>query len=546
MTYFPSVVGLAPRTLRFACLWLLSVGLGFVSNASAAPPSNDNFSGRTPLQGSPVVSSASNVEATRESFEPTSATHTLWWSWTAPSSGIARINVSGVTADGQSFPSELAIFNGGSIDTLKLIGIDTGNQIAFPTVAGAVYQISVGNTDSLGTVTLSIALGATTVTAPVVVGTPAAANDNFDDRTVLSGAVVSGIGYNHDATHESFERDSSTHTLWWTWTAPANAMVAITTAGTITTGGNAFPVELSVFNGASLDALTYVADDEDQPASVTFPTVAGAVYQISTGNTSSLGSVVVNVTTSPLQITSPQVIESPAAANDNYANAQSLGNFASVSGFGFNTDASVESLESANDRTHTLWWTWTAPQAGTLTLSTTGSSMLPTVNAYVGADLASAVNVGNIFSLVSTGVFSAPVEAGTTYHFVMGSDSTGTDVLTLNFAQSSPVATLVAPIPTTKAESGTIAEFAIDLSGPVANDTFVNYSIKGTAINGTDYVLLSGTKKIKAGKSSKPIKVIPLGNLGGASKKTVKLTLEPGTGYTVGTTMPVKVKILAP
>ena len=56
-------------------------------------------------------------------------------------------------------------------------------------------------------------------------------------------------------------------------------------------------------------------------------------------------------------------------------------------------------------------------------------------------------------------------------------------------------------------------------------------------------MLLKATKKIKAGKTSKPIKVIPEGNLGGASKKTVVLTLQPGTGYQVGTAGKVKVKI---
>ena len=63
-------------------------------------------------------------------------------------------------------------------------------------------------------------------------------------------------------------------------------------------------------------------------------------------------------------------------------------------------------------------------------------------------------------------------------------------------------------------------------------------------MNGTDYVLLSGTKKFKAGKTSKPIKVVPQGDLGGEAKKTVVLALAPGTGYTVGTTGKVKVKIL--
>ena len=89
-----------------------------------------------------------------------------------------------------------------------------------------------------------------------------------------------------------------------------------------------------------------------------------------------------------------------------------------------------------------------------------------------------------------------------------------------------------------------MAEFAVTLSDPQDHDVQVNYAVKGTAVNGTDYVLLKGTKKIKAGKITKPIKIIPQGDLDGDAKKTVVLVLEPGDGYVVGTTGKVKAKIL--
>ena len=93
--------------------------------------------------------------------------------------------------------------------------------------------------------------------------------------------------------------------------------------------------------------------------------------------------------------------------------------------------------------------------------------------------------------------------------------------------------------------SGGLGEFTLSLSAPQASDTIVNLAIKGTAVNGTDYVLLNMTKKIKAGHTSKPIKIKPMGNLGGVGKETVKLETEPGAGYTVGTMGKVKVSILA-
>ena len=83
------------------------------------------------------------------------------------------------------------------------------------------------------------------------------------------------------------------------------------------------------------------------------------------------------------------------------------------------------------------------------------------------------------------------------------------------------------------------------MSNPASANVIVNYAIKGSAVNGRDYVMLTGTKKIKAGKTSQPIKIIPQGDLGGMSKRKVDLVLEPGTGYTVGNAEKVKVTIVA-
>ncbi len=109
-----------------------------------------------------------------------------------------------------------------------------------------------------------------------------------------------------------------------------------------------------------------------------------------------------------------------------------------------------------------------------------------------------------------------------------------------------PTITLTAVTPEVAVNSGGYAAFSLTLSAAQTTDVIANFTIKGTALNGTDYVLLTGTKKIKAGKLSKPIKIIPQGDLDGASKKTVVLTLQSGDGYTVGTTNKVKVKIVAP
>lgn len=123
---------------------------------------------------------------------------------------------------------------------------------------------------------------------------------------------------------------------------------------------------------------------------------------------------------------------------------------------------------------------------------------------------------------------------------------TGTATLTLNVtAAALPVVTLVATTSNVTAGTGNVAVLTLGLSAPQATDTVIAFTIKGTAVNGTDYVLLKASKKIKAGKTSKPIKILPLGNGGGpGTKRTVVLALQPGAAYTVGTTGKVKAKIV--
>ncbi len=107
-----------------------------------------------------------------------------------------------------------------------------------------------------------------------------------------------------------------------------------------------------------------------------------------------------------------------------------------------------------------------------------------------------------------------------------------------------PTVTLAATVPKVAVGSGGVAEFTLGLSAAQNTAVTVHYAIKGNAANGRDYVALTGTVKIKPGKTSKTIPIIPQGDLGGMSKKKVDLVLEPGTGYTIGTTGKVKVTIV--
>ena len=148
-----------------------------------------------------------------------------------------------------------------------------------------------------------------------------------------------------------------------------------------------------------------------------------------------------------------------------------------------------------------------------------------------------------------TGLISGtPQEAGRFVATLQATNlgGTGTASLTITVAPGLPSVMLTANLPAVIAGGPDFGEFTVSLSEAQDHDVVINFAVKGSAVNGTDYALFKGTKKIKAGQTSKPIKIIPQGDLEGAAKKVVTLNLAPGNGYTIGTLDQVKVKIFAP
>ena len=145
-----------------------------------------------------------------------------------------------------------------------------------------------------------------------------------------------------------------------------------------------------------------------------------------------------------------------------------------------------------------------------------------------------------------TGVISGtPQQAGNYPLALSASNAAGIGRATLNLHVALPVVTLRVHAPSVQIGSGEVGEFMLLLSHAQARAVTVRYRIRGDAIDGVDYVRLSGDKLFAAGQTSKLIRIRPKGDLGGAKEKTVKLRLETGTGYTSGTNHLVQIKILA-
>ena len=150
----------------------------------------------------------------------------------------------------------------------------------------------------------------------------------------------------------------------------------------------------------------------------------------------------------------------------------------------------------------------------------------------------------------TTGLISGNATAVGTYTVTLSATNTsgtGTSTLTLTVVTAAtPTVTLVATEPQVILGSDGEGEAVLSIPSALPNDLTVYYTIKGSATNGTDCVYLKGYAKLKAGRTSKPIRIIPQGDLGGAGKKVVKLTLATNGSYVVGTTGFVKITILNP
>lgn len=108
------------------------------------------------------------------------------------------------------------------------------------------------------------------------------ANDNFSNRTLLSGAKVVAEGNNTLASSELGEPNraggSGGHSLWWSWTAVSNGPVTV-----MATGDNYNAQLLAIYSGLTLSNLTLVASNYywiDNGSQLTFNAIAGNTYQI--------------------------------------------------------------------------------------------------------------------------------------------------------------------------------------------------------------------------------------------------------------------------
>jgi hypothetical protein len=131
--------------------------------AGVGTESNDAFAAARALSGTADSDMGSNTLASSEPGEPahdgTAATRSLWWTWTAPASGLLTLDT-----DGSSFDTLLAVYTGSALAALMLQASDddsgdgSQSRLELVVAAGTTYRVAVdGFEAATGSVVLTLA-----------------------------------------------------------------------------------------------------------------------------------------------------------------------------------------------------------------------------------------------------------------------------------------------------------------------------------------------------------------------------------------------------
>ena len=228
-------------------------------------PANDFFTNATLIAEEHASISASNGWASVEPREQASIYAlfggSVWWRWTPPNEGVYFI-----TTD-PAYIHDVGVFTGTTVSNLTAV-----HSIAYGApYLGGLFRVSGGSEHYLRVASDASQEGPFVLHFDHV---QPPANDNFTNRTALSGSHISIIASNYFATPESGDPLVShigEQTVWWSWIAPASGRVSVQVGGYS---------QFNVFTGSQLTNLVAVTNVAFWPSPFTFNAEAGVEYQI--------------------------------------------------------------------------------------------------------------------------------------------------------------------------------------------------------------------------------------------------------------------------
>lgn len=221
-------------------------------------------------------------------------------------------------------------------------------------------------------------------------------NDNFTNAAPISGA--SGVYTAIDTTEATAEPGEPAHaergvfhSVWWTYTAPTNGILEVDTLDS----DEDFDSILGIYAGSALSNLTGLASNDDNDpdgynrSRLSFEVMQGETVRIAVdGFNGDTGPAVLSWTLHSVE---------DAPANDHFTNAIVIAG-SSGTNVADTTLASAEPGEPAHagsEPLHSVWWQFTAPANGALSLDT-GESPLPldtVLGVYTGSLVSSLTEI---------------------------------------------------------------------------------------------------------------------------------------------------------
>ncbi|MDQ4005883.1 MAG: pre-peptidase C-terminal domain-containing protein, partial [Actinomycetota bacterium] len=209
--------------------------------------------------------------------------------------------------------------------------------------------------------------------------------------------------------------------VWYRWTAPVNGPVHMDT------WGSDFDTLLAVYTGSSVGGLTEVASNDQDPnggdtSRLTFTGASGTLYRIAVdGWQGNRGTFVLNIRQPPpnddfgsaITLTGPNVTRS---SDTNRGAAKQTG----------------EPNHAGNAGGASVWYRWTAPSGGRVTIDTAGSNFDTLLAVYRGSSVGSLTHVvsndeasNDPTSTNHTSKVAFTPTAGTTYRIAVDGFLTG-------------------------------------------------------------------------------------------------------------------------
>ena len=147
----------ARRAARFAALFAVAVLTSLVAGAAAqaAAPANDDFANAVAITGASGSATGTDLDSTFETGESSAlssfpASGDVWYSWTAPSTGVVAFRTTNPNPANEVWDTVLAAQTGSDVTALTTVEQgddyhqDLSSRIVFSAAAGTTYHVSVG------------------------------------------------------------------------------------------------------------------------------------------------------------------------------------------------------------------------------------------------------------------------------------------------------------------------------------------------------------------------------------------------------------------